>query len=177
MKIFLKLFALIIIIIFSFFNVSCSFNNIREDIIEYDSQYKAIPLWDELNSLQDIVKNNQKLENFDIYQLELALINQVEIRDKVIEALNTIKAPEVLKKFHENKLNQLIYRNQADTLLLEDFRDNFLTESYNAEESKKAFEKINTLMDQSESYSLKADNFRELIYKKYKLSEIILPKY
>ena len=176
MKNFLKVFVLIFIIIFSLSNVSCSSDNIKEDIIKYDSQYKAISLWNELNSLQEIVKNNQKSENFDIYQLELVLIKQVEIRNKIIESLKTIKAPEILEEFHENKLNQLIYRNQADTLLLEDFRDNFLTNSYNAEESENAFEKIKVLMDQSESYSIKADKLREQLSIKYHLTEI-LPSY
>ena len=87
-----------------------------------------------------------------------------------------MKVPEVLKEFHKYKLNQLIYRNQADTLLLKDFRDNFLTNSYDTVESKKAFEKINMLMDQSESYSIMADKLREQLYKEYQLSEI-LPNY
>ena len=173
-QLYFKVLILLLFIISSCLNIACSYNNVREDIIRYDQQYQTIPEWDELNNLQQTVSDNLSLNTYDIYGLEKSLINLVETRDKIIEKLNIMQVPDILKTFHENKLNQLIYRNQADTLLLEDFRYNLLTNNYDNEKSKKVLEEIKEIRNKSENYFLQADKLRKEIYNKYDLNEMQL---
>jgi hypothetical protein len=169
-----KILISLFIIICTLLTTSCSYNNTREDIIKYDNKYHAITEWDKLNALQQNISDNLALNTLDIYLLEKLLINLVETRDKIIEKLNIMQVPDVLKIFHETKLKQLNYRNQADTLLLEDFRENLLTNDYDSEKSKQAFDKIKEFRDKSEDYFLQSEKIKKEIYTKYGLDDILL---